>query len=98
VPLVTGVQTCALPICPSPPSPTAGCPMADAFLLAAARTPVGKFLGALADVSAVELGAVALKAALERAEAPPEKVDEVIFGNVLRSEERRVWKGSRHVM
>src|SRR5437773_8850795 len=70
---------------PSPPSPTAGCPMADAFLLAAARTPVGKFLGALADVSAVELGAVALKAALERAEAPPEKVDEVIFGNVLQA-------------
>jgi acetyl-CoA C-acetyltransferase len=59
--------------------------MADAFLLAAARTPIGKFLGGLADVSAPELGAVALKAALERAKSPPDKVDEVIFGNVLQA-------------
>ncbi len=59
--------------------------MADAFLLAAARTPIGKFLGGLADVSAPDLGAIAIKAALERAEASPDKVDEVIFGNVLQA-------------
>jgi acetyl-CoA C-acetyltransferase len=59
--------------------------MADAFLLAAARTPIGKYLGGLADVSAPQLGAVALKAALERAKAPPDRVDEVIFGNVLQA-------------
>jgi acetyl-CoA C-acetyltransferase len=59
--------------------------MADVFLLAAARTPIGKFLGGLADVSAPELGAIALKAALERAKVTPEKVDEVIFGNVLQA-------------
>jgi acetyl-CoA C-acetyltransferase len=59
--------------------------MPDAFLLAAARTPIGKFLGGLAEARAVELGATALRAALERAKASPDKVDEVIFGNVLQS-------------
>jgi acetyl-CoA C-acetyltransferase len=59
--------------------------MPDAFLLSAARTPVGKFLGGLADVPAVELGAVALKAALERAKAPTNRVDAVVFGNVLQA-------------
>jgi acetyl-CoA C-acetyltransferase len=68
-----------------PPSPTARCLIADAFLFAAARTPIGKFLGGLADVSAPELGAVALKEALQRANIAPEKVDEVIFGNVLQA-------------
>src|SRR4051794_31419800 len=70
-----------------PVSPAAHnrCPMPDAFLLSAARTPIGKFLGGLADLSAPELGAVALKAALERAKAPADRVDEVIFGNVLQA-------------
>jgi acetyl-CoA C-acetyltransferase len=59
--------------------------MADAFLLSAARTPIGRFLGGLAELSAPDLGAVALNAALERAKAPPQKVDEVIFGNVIQA-------------
>jgi acetyl-CoA C-acetyltransferase len=59
--------------------------MADAFLLSAARTPVGKHLGALADVPAVQLGAAALAEALRRGRVPPERVDEVIFGNVLQA-------------
>lgn len=59
--------------------------MPDAFLLAAARTPIGKFLGGLADVPAVDLAATALKAALERANVGPAKVNEVIFGNVLQA-------------
>jgi acetyl-CoA C-acetyltransferase len=59
--------------------------MAEAFLYAAARTPTGKFLGGLAEVPAVELGAIALKAAMERAKASPEKIEEVIFGNVLQA-------------
>jgi acetyl-CoA C-acetyltransferase len=41
--------------------------MADAYLLSAARTPIGKYLGAFADLSAPELGAVALREALSRA-------------------------------
>ena len=59
--------------------------MADAFILSAARTPIGKYLGALADVSAPELGAVAVREALKRAKALPERVDEVILGNVIQA-------------
>src|SRR5438270_6790522 len=59
--------------------------MDDALILSAARTPVGKFLGGLSDVPAVELGAIALNAALERAKAAPDGVDEVIFGNVIQA-------------
>jgi acetyl-CoA C-acetyltransferase len=59
--------------------------MADAFLLSAARTPVGKYLGALAEVSAPELGAVAIREALKRAKTWPERVDEVIMGHVLQA-------------
>src|SRR6516165_5297403 len=59
--------------------------MTDAYLLAAARTPIGKYLGALADVSAPALGAVAIAEVLRRAHLPPERVDEVIMGNVLQA-------------
>jgi acetyl-CoA C-acetyltransferase len=58
--------------------------MIDPVVIAgAARTPMGAFQGALASVRANELGAVAIRAALERAGLPPEVVDEVIFGCVL---------------
>lgn len=59
--------------------------MADAFLLSAARTPIGKYLGAFAEVPAQQLGAVAVAEALRRASAPPERVEEVILGNVLQA-------------
>src|SRR5579875_3085029 len=59
--------------------------MADVFLLSAARTPIGQYLGSLADVSAPQLGAVALREALHRARVPPEQVEEVILGNVLQA-------------
>jgi acetyl-CoA C-acetyltransferase len=59
--------------------------MADAFLLSAARTPIGKYLGAFADVSAPQLGAVALAEAMKRAKAPPDRIDEVILGNVIQA-------------
>jgi acetyl-CoA C-acetyltransferase len=59
--------------------------MADAFVLSAARTPIGKYLGALAEVSAPELGAAAAAEALRRARVPPERVDEVILGNVIQA-------------
>jgi acetyl-CoA C-acetyltransferase len=59
--------------------------MADAFLLSAARTPIGKYLGALAEVPAPQLGAFALAEALRRAKAPVERIDEVIMGNVLQA-------------
>jgi acetyl-CoA C-acetyltransferase len=52
-------------------------------IVAAARTPIGKFLGALAPLSAPELGAIAIRAALERADVPSSEVQEVIMGNVV---------------
>jgi acetyl-CoA C-acetyltransferase len=52
-------------------------------IASAARTPVGKFLGALAPLSAPELGAIAVRAALERAGVAPEAVENVVLGCVL---------------
>jgi len=52
-------------------------------IVSAARTPIGKFLGALSPVSAPELGAVAIRAALERAGIEGGEVQEVIMGNVI---------------
>ncbi|ORE94699.1 acetyl-CoA C-acetyltransferase [Acuticoccus yangtzensis] len=58
--------------------------MADSIVIAsAARTPVGAFNGSFATVPAAELGATAIKAALERAGVSPDDVDEVILGQVL---------------
>ena len=56
---------------------------ADVFIVGAARTPIGKFLGALSPVSATELGATAVRAAVERAAVDPERIDDVILGNVV---------------
>ena len=52
-------------------------------IVSAARTPMGGFQGDLKDVTAVELGATAIKGALARAGIAPEDVQEVVFGNVL---------------
>ena len=57
--------------------------MENVVIVSAARTPVGSFLGTLSDVPAPKLGAIAIKAAVERAGIKPEMVDEVIMGNVL---------------
>jgi acetyl-CoA C-acetyltransferase len=59
--------------------------MAEAFIVSAARTPIGKYLGGLAEVSAPELGAVALREALSRAKVSGANVQEVIMGNVLQA-------------
>jgi acetyl-CoA C-acetyltransferase len=53
------------------------------YIVSVARTPVGSFLGSLSSKSATELGAVAIKGAIERAGIAPEAVEEVFFGNVL---------------
>jgi acetyl-CoA C-acetyltransferase len=55
----------------------------DIVIVSAARTPVGAFNGSLATVPAHKLGAVAIKAALERAGVSPDDVDEVVLGQVL---------------
>jgi acetyl-CoA C-acetyltransferase len=59
--------------------------MNDVYILSAARTPIGKFAGGLASVPAPELGAVAIRAAVERAGIAPERVDEAIIGEVLQA-------------
>ncbi len=55
----------------------------QAVIVGAARTPTGKFLGSLAHLSAPELGAIAIKAAVERAGIDPTRIDEVVMGNVV---------------
>ena len=57
--------------------------MSSIVIASAARTPVGSFNGALSSVAAHDLGAVAIKAALERAGVAPTEVDEVILGQIL---------------
>ena len=57
--------------------------MKNVVIVSAVRTPIGSFGGSLKNVSAVDLGALAIKSALEKANVKPELVDEVIMGNVL---------------
>lgn len=52
-------------------------------IVGAARTPIGKFLGALSSLSAPELGAIAIREALKRSKVPAEDVQEVIMGHVI---------------
>ena len=59
--------------------------MSDVVILSYARTPIGRFQGALAGFRAPELGAIALREALRRSEVPVSAVDEAIFGNVLQA-------------
>ena len=57
--------------------------MEEVVIVSAVRTPIGSFNGSLATVSATQLGAVAIKAAVERAGITPEQVQEVFMGNVV---------------
>jgi acetyl-CoA acyltransferase 2 len=68
----------------------------NVFILGGARTPMATYGGALKDVSAIELAAVASKAAIERSGAQPEWFDHVVFGNVQQSSIDAHY-GARHV-
>ncbi|HVO50155.1 MAG TPA: thiolase family protein [Thermoanaerobaculia bacterium] len=57
----------------------------DVFILSAARTPIGSFLGSLAPLSAHALGAVAIRTAVERSEVPAARIEHVWMGNVLQA-------------
>ena len=59
--------------------------MKEVYILSAVRTPIGSFGGILKDVPATKLGAVAIKAAVERAGIKPEQVNEVLMGCVLQA-------------
>ncbi|HKA05230.1 MAG TPA: acetyl-CoA C-acetyltransferase [Acidimicrobiales bacterium] len=64
--------------------------MPGSYLVAGARTPIGKLSGALAGFSAVELGGIAIKTALERAGVTPDQVDYVFMGQVLMANQGQI--------
>jgi acetyl-CoA C-acetyltransferase len=55
--------------------------MHEVYILSAVRTPIGKFGGSLASMTAADMGVVAAKAAMERAGVRPDQIEEAIFGN-----------------
>lgn len=55
----------------------------EAVILGAARTPIGKFQGALSNIPATKLGAIAIEEAIKRAGIDPKEIEEVIMGNVV---------------
>ncbi len=68
----------------------------DVVIVAGARTPMARYTGVFSEVSAIDLGAHAAKAAVERSGADPGEVDHVVFGNVLQSSSDAIY-GARHV-
>jgi len=68
----------------------------DVYILGGARTPMAEYTGKLKDLSAIDLGAIAARAAMERTGVAPADVDHVVFGNVLQTSPDAVY-GARHV-
>src|SRR4051812_36811906 len=59
--------------------------MTEAYIVGAARTPIGRFLGGLSSLGAPELGAVAVRAAVQRSGVDPNTIEDVILGNVVQA-------------
>ena len=70
--------------------------MTDIFIIGGARTPMSRHGGALKDVSAIDLGAVAARASFERTGVQPDWIDHTVIGNVLQTSSDAVY-GARHV-
>lgn len=68
----------------------------DLFIVGGARTPMADYTGKLKDISAIDLGAIASRAALERSRVDAGRVDHIVFGNVLQSSPDAVY-GARHI-
>src|SRR5262249_54988497 len=68
----------------------------DIYILGGARTPMAEYAGKLKDISALELGAIAARAALQKTGVKPDAIDHVVFGNVLQTSADAVY-GARHV-
>jgi acetyl-CoA acetyltransferase family protein len=68
----------------------------DVFIIGGARTPMTEYVGALKDVSALELGAIASRGAFARTGVKPEWVDHTVVGNVLQTSSDAIY-GARHV-
>src|ERR1700743_992834 len=60
-------------------------PRSPSVIVAGSRTPIGRLLGSLQDLSATDLGGLAIKAALSRAGVPGDQVDYVIMGQVIQA-------------
>lgn len=59
--------------------------MKEVYVVSAVRTPMGSFMGAFSNISATQLGSIAIRAAVERASIEVSAVDEVFMGNVLQA-------------
>src|SRR3954470_24666008 len=70
--------------------------MTDVLIVGGARTPMTEYVGALKDISAIELGAIASRGAFERTGVKPEWIDHAVFGNVLQTSADAIY-GARHV-
>src|SRR5579872_5231184 len=70
--------------------------MQDIYLIEGARTPVGVLQGSLSDVSAIDLGVIAAKGAIERSGVNPQLIDQVVMGNVIQSSKDAIYF-ARHV-
>jgi acetyl-CoA acyltransferase 2 len=70
--------------------------MSDVFILGGKRTPMGEYVGALKDISAIDLGAIAARGALEFTGVAPEEVDHTVIGNALQTSGDAIY-GARHV-
>ena len=68
----------------------------DIVIVAGARTPMARYVGAFKDISAIELAAAASREAIRRAKADPAEFDHCIFGNVMQTSADAVY-GARHV-
>src|SRR5256885_9997038 len=68
----------------------------DVFILGGKRTPMGEYVGALKDVSAIDLGAVASRGALAATRIAPEEIDHTVIGNALQTSGDAIY-GARHV-
>ena len=68
----------------------------DVVILAGARTPFGNFGGTLADLTATDLGVAAAEAAIARSGIPKEKIDDVVFGNVIQTSADAIYL-ARHI-
>jgi acetyl-CoA acetyltransferase family protein len=68
----------------------------DVFVLGGKRTPMGEYVGALKDISAIDLGAIAARAALETTGVAPNEIDHTIIGNALQTSGDAIY-GARHV-
>jgi acetyl-CoA acetyltransferase family protein len=68
----------------------------EVFILGGKRTPMGEYVGRLKDISAIDLGAIASRAALSATGVAPEEIDHTVFGNALQTSGDAIY-GARHV-